>query len=195
MGNKKLSIITINRNNAEGLRKTMESVFAQTYRDFEYIVVDGASTDGSVDVIRTSALQAEGLDFTWTSEKDNGIYDAMNRGLRKAHGEYTLMLNSGDFLVDEHVIERIIPELDGTDIIQGNNIEERNGMLYRNRGYGKSDIELFDIFKGHFLHQASFCRRELFDKYGYFDESYTISGDAKFFMLCLGTRDATEQRK
>ena len=76
---RKLSIITINRNNAEGLRKTMRSVFAQTYRDFEYIVVDGASTDNSVDVIKAYALQAEGLDFKWVSEPDAGIYNAMNK--------------------------------------------------------------------------------------------------------------------
>ena len=84
----KLSIITINRNNAAGLRKTIESVLSQTYRDFEYIVVDGASTDESVDIIRASALQAEGLDFTWISEPDNGVYQAMNKGIKRAKGEY-----------------------------------------------------------------------------------------------------------
>ena len=187
----KLSIITINYNNADGLRKTMESVFAQTYKEFEYIVVGGASTDGSVDVIRASALQAEGLTFTWISEKDSGIYNAMNKGLKMSHGEYTLMLNSWDYLVDEHVIERIMPELDGTDIVQGNNIEERANGVYRNRGYGKSDIDFFDVMKGQFLHQSSFCRRELFDKFGYFDESYRIAADTKFFMICLGRNDAT----
>ena len=187
----KLSIITINRNNAEGLRKTLDSVIAQTYKEFEYIVIDGASTDNSVDVIRASALQAEGLTFKWISEKDTGIYNAMNKGLKKAKGEYTLMLNSGDYLVDEHVIERIMPELDGTDIVQGNNIEEQAGVVYRNRGYGKSDIDLFDIMKGHFLHQSSFCRRDLFERYGYFDESYKMSADTKFFMTCLGQNDAS----
>lgn len=187
----KLSIITINRNNAAGLRKTMESVFSQTYCNCEYIVVDGASTDESVELIRTSALQAEGLDFKWLSEPDSGIYNAMNKGIKMAHGEYTLMLNSGDYLVDEHVIERIISELDGIDIVQGNNIEERNGKLYRNRGYGKSNIDLFDIMKGHFLHQASFCRRDLFEQFGYFDESYKMGADTKFFMVCLGYKDAT----
>lgn len=193
-----LSIITINRNNAAGLRKTMESVFSQTYQDFEYIVVDGASTDGSVDVIKEFAEKItfhSGRDrvgsFKWISEPDTGIYNAMNKGVKMCHGEYTLMLNSGDYLVDEHVIERIMPVMDGTDIIQGNNIEEINNKIYRNRGYGKSDIDMYDILKGYFLHQASFCRRELFEKYGYFDESYRISGDAKFFMNCLGVNNAS----
>jgi len=221
----KLSIITINFNNADGLRKTMESVLTQTCRDFEYIVIDGASTDNSVDIIRASALQAEGLAFIWVSEKDTGIYNAMNKGIEIVSGlrvvnalnrsersedkhgeadrpeqsgvenkelpEYVLMLNSGDYLVDEHVIERIMPELDGTDIVQGNNIEERAKGIYRNRGYGKSDIDLFDVMKGHFLHQSSFCRRDLFERYGYFDESYKMSADTKFFMICLGQKDAT----
>lgn len=192
----KLSIVTINYNNADGLRKTMESVFAQTCKEFEYIVIDGASTDGSVEIIKEYAQKAESQEprvksVIWTSEPDTGIYNAMNKGVRKATGEYVLMLNSGDYLVDEHVIERIIPELDGTDIVQGNNIEERANGVYRNRGYGKSDIDLFDIMKGHFLHQSSFCRRDLFERHGYFDESYKMSADTKFFMICLGKKDAS----
>lgn len=191
----KLSIITINYNNAEGLRKTMESVLKQTYHDYEYIIVDGASTDGSVDVIKEYENQLNithsTIHLLWSSEPDNGIYDAMNRGIRKAKGEYTLMLNSGDYLVDEYVLERIIPELDGTDIVQGNNIEECSGKTYRNRGCGRSDIDFFDVMKGHFLHQSSFCKRDLFERYGYFDESYKMSGDTKFFMNCLGKNDAS----
>ena len=191
----KLSIITINYNNTEGLKKTLDSVAAQTYTSFEHIIVDGASTDGSVEVIREYENQLHITHSTihlfWSSEKDNGIYDAMNRGIRKAKGEYTLMLNSGDYLVDEYVLERIMPKLDGTDIMQGNNIEECGGKTYRNRGYGKSDIDFFDVMKGHFLHQSSFCRRDLFERYGYFDESYKMSGDTKFFMICLGRNDAT----
>lgn len=191
----KLSIITINYNNASGLRKTMESVFAQTCKDFEYIVIDGASTDGSVDVIRefdSFNVQRSTLNvFTWVSEPDTGIYNAMNKGVRVAKGEYVLMLNSGDYLVDEHVIERIMPELDGTDIIQGNTIREHNGVKYIARGYGKSDINYIDVQQGHFMHQASFCRLELFNKYGYFDESYKIDGDTVFYIRCLGNGNAT----
>lgn len=196
----KLSIITINYNNAEGLRKTMESVLKQTYQDFEYVIVDGGSSDGSVPIVKAyeERIIANRVNnqtqfplISWVSEHDNGIYDAMNRGIRKAKGEYTLMLNSGDYLVDEHVIERIMPELDETDIVQGNNIEECSGKTYRNRGYGKSDIDFFDVMKGHFLHQSSFCKRDLFERYGYFDESYKMSGDTKFFMTCLGKNNAS----
>lgn len=193
----KLSIITINYNNAAGLKKTLDSVAFQTYTDFEHIIVDGASTDGSVDIIRVyentlaSRLSPLASRLKWLSEPDTGIYNAMNKGVRLAKGEYTLMLNSGDYLVDENVIGKVLPLLDGTDIIQGNTIEDINDKKFRNRGYGKSDIDFFDVMKGFFLHQASFCRRDMFDKYGMFDESYRIIGDTKFFMICLGKENAS----
>lgn len=191
----KLSIITINYNNAAGLKKTLDSVAAQTYTDFEHIIVDGNSMDDSVDIIRAYSQSpiANRHKIQWLSEPDTGIYNAMNKGIRLAQGEYTLMLNSGDYLVDEHVVEYVIPLLDGTDIIQGNTIEDNDGKRYRNRGYGKSDIDFFDVMKGHFLHQASFCRRDLFERYGMFDESYRIIGDTKFFMTCLGRENASFQ--
>lgn len=192
----KLSIITINYNNADGLRKTMESVFAQTYRDFEYIIVDGASSDGSVEIVKEFAQKLENGDlrlenFKWSSEPDTGIYNAMNKGARKAAGEYTLMLNSGDYLIDEHVVERVLPELDGTDIVQGNVITKHNGEIIIRRGYGKSDLSFIDVMWGNFLHQASFCKIDLFERYGYYDESYRIGGDTVFYAKCLGFGDAS----
>ena len=232
----KLSIITINYNNVAGLKKTLDSVAVQTCTDFEHIIVDGGSTDGSVEVVEayasvaaceTSSNDIEDVvtaanaaaisqpangaqlrnaiqlangtlpahnahyQIQWISEKDTGIYNAMNKGVRMATGEYTLMLNSGDYLVDENVIERIISLFDGTDIIQGNTIEDYHNKKVRNRGYGKSNIDFFDVMKGYFLHQASFCRRDLFDRYGMFDESYRIIGDTKFFMTSLGINNAS----
>lgn len=193
----KLSIITINYNNAVGLKKTLDSVALQSCTDFEYIVVDGASTDGSVDIIRefeqdlASRISPLAFNLIWLSEPDTGIYNAMNKGVRLAKGEYTLMLNSGDYLVDEYVIENVLPLLDGTDIIQGNTIEDYINQKVRNRGYGTSNIDFFEVMKGHFLHQASFCRKCLFDKYGYFDESYRMVSDTKFFMICLGRENAS----
>ena len=209
----KLSIITINRNNAAGLRKTMASVFSQTYRDFEYIVIDGASTDESVDVIRASALQAEGLDFKWISEPDTGIYNAMNKGIEIAEGRrvvnpfnrsergecenkvikdgYVLMLNSGDYLVDEHVVERIMSELHTEEIIQGNVIEDYPDKTIRFRGYGKSDISFIDVMDANFPHQAMFIRLDTMSKYGYYDDSYKKGADTYFFITALGLGNAT----
>lgn len=189
----KLSIITINYNNAAGLKKTLDSVASQTCTDFEHIIVDGASTDGSVEVIRTySQLSTVNRHkITWLSEPDTGIYNAMNKGVRFAKGEYTLMLNSGDYLVDEHIVENVLPILDGTDIIQGNTISVINNKEIINRGYAKSDISFIDVYSGHFLHQATFAKRSLFDLYGYFDESYKIGGDTVFFLKALGLGNAS----
>ena len=154
----KLSIITINRNNASGLKRTIESVVSQTFKDFEYIVIDGASTDESVD-------------------------NAMNKGVLASHGEYTLMLNSGDYLVNKDVIRKVIPHLDSVDIIQGNTISQKEDIIKKQKGYGKSNITFIDVMKGHFLHQASFCRKELFETYGLFDETYNNYYNRKYIFI------------
>jgi glycosyltransferase involved in cell wall biosynthesis len=91
----KLSIITVNLNNIGGLQKTFESVFNQLFSDYEYIVIDGGSTDGSVDIIAQNAIKIS----YWISERDNGIYHAMNKGIQVSKGEYILFLNSGDSLL------------------------------------------------------------------------------------------------
>ncbi|MBQ5456460.1 MAG: glycosyltransferase, partial [Prevotella sp.] len=106
----KLSIITINRNNATGLEKTMRSVAAQTVKEFEYIVIDGASTDGSVEAIKR--VEAQLAHLKWVSEPDTGIYNAMNKGLRMASGDYIQILNSGDCLAADDVTERMLAALE-----------------------------------------------------------------------------------
>ena len=98
---KTISIITVNYNNCQGLERTVNSVARQTYTDVEYIVVDGGSTDKSVDIIK----QNENIISFWVSEKDNGIYNAMNKGVSFSHGEYLLFLNSGDYFADKEVLE------------------------------------------------------------------------------------------
>lgn len=111
----RLSIITINYNNSIGLRKTIESVVSQTDNTFEYIIVDGGSSDGSVDIIKQYADKVS----QWVSERDGGIYNAMNKGVRMAHGEYIMFLNSGDILYDNNVIGHVLPKLKA-DICVGN---------------------------------------------------------------------------
>ena len=114
----KLSIITVNLNNAGGLQKTIESVVTQTWLDFELIIVDGDSTDGSVEVIQQfndSAIPQ----FHWVSEPDSGVYQAMNKGIRMAQGEYLLFLNSGDFLVDSNVLSQVFKFGFSADILFG----------------------------------------------------------------------------
>lgn len=104
----RLSIITINYNNLEGLKKTVRSVMDQTWRDFEWIIIDGGSTDGSRELIEEVAARPDSQVSYWCSEPDKGIYNAMNKGTAKAKGEYYLFLNSGDSLYDNEIIYRFI---------------------------------------------------------------------------------------
>ena len=103
----KLSIITINLNKREGLKKTMQSVFEQSFKDFEYIVIDGGSTDGSKELLQSYSSKIT----YWVSEKDNGIYHAMNKGAAKSTGNYLLFLNAADVLTDKKVIEKVADEI------------------------------------------------------------------------------------
>lgn len=170
----KLSIITINYNNSIGLERTIRSVISQTFTDYEYIVIDGGSTDGSVDIIKK---YADNIDF-WVSEPDKGIYNAMNKGTQKAHGEYCNYLNSGDTYSDSDSLLSIFHDSPDTDIITG--CHEENGAY----NIGKNGITMLSLYKWSIDHQASFIRRSLCQKYPY-DERYKIVSDWKFFIECL----------
>ena len=171
-----LSIITINYNNLDGLRSTLNSVFKQTYSDYEYIVIDGGSSDGSEEY-----LASQGNEITyWISEKDKGIYHAQNKGLSKAKGDYVLFLNSGDELEDSNTISSVIPFLDGTEIIYGDLL-----IVETSREWVKKYDQpiSFGYFLGDTLpHQGSFIRRSVFDSVGRFDETLRICSDWKFFL-------------
>ena len=123
-----LSIITINFNNVAGLKRTVDSVLHQTADDFEYIIIDGASTDGSREFIESCSSKLA----YWVSEKDNGVYHAMNKGIGHARGDYLLFLNSGDYLNDAEVLARVFNRPLQEDIIYGDIIwGHRRGKIYR----------------------------------------------------------------
>ena len=169
----KLSIITINYNDCVGLRKTIESVVNQTYKDFEYIVIDGGSTDGSVDVIRE---YADTIDY-WISESDKGIYNAMNKGIDVAKGEYYNFLNSGDTFCDKNTLDYVSRYISNYDIVCGNTI-----MPYRQEPIKK--ITFNSLYSGTICHQCAFIKGTLMKKYRY-DETLKIVADRKFFIQAL----------
>jgi glycosyltransferase involved in cell wall biosynthesis len=172
----KLSIITINLNNASGLRKTIESVVNQTFRDFEYLVIDGGSTDGSVEIIKEFSDKIT----YWLSEPDNGIYNAMNKGILKAHGEYLQFLNSGDWLVDSSTIYQIFIENQVADILYGDLIQCYHDEEQKNISYKGVKINLQFLYFSSLAHPSSFIKRKLFEQKLY-DESLMIVSDWKFF--------------
>lgn len=192
----KFSVITINRNNASGLEKTIRSVLQQSYKDFEYIIVDGASTDGSVDVIKENIASVSSVSnpkVQWLGEPDSGIYNAMNKGIRMASGDYLLFLNSGDAFCNEHVLEDVLPTLNAVDIVVGRvNVVNSDGTIQRDVELKHKDITLFPLYLYGIPHQASFVRRVLFDGCMY-DESLKINADWKFFLQTIIMQNASVQ--
>ncbi|UAY52234.1 glycosyltransferase family 2 protein [Ferruginibacter albus] len=178
-----LSIITINYNNEPGLRKTIKSVFDQTFTDYEYIIIDGGSTDGSTVIIEEHQQR-----FSYTvSEKDNGIYDAINKGIAKAKGRYLLFLNSGDFLVNEKVLSIISKSL----IQQQHDIVYGKAIVYGIVKYNPYPLHLLNILETGICHQSMFFKKELFDKAGLYDTSYKVVADICHIILCLVRYNAT----
>lgn len=175
----KLSIVTINYNNLEGLKKTFSSVFNQTFQDFEYIVIDGGSTDGSRELIEQNSVKIN----YWISESDKGVYNAMNKGVKVANGEYILFLNSGDYFFNYNVLNDNCIHFKDFDIIYFKSIiEKENNFFY---GYVPEKLNFSFFYNSNLNHQTILHKKSLFLKYGYFDESLQITSDWKFLILVL----------
>jgi len=230
----KLSIITINYNNAEGLRKTLASVASQTYADFEHIIVDGGSTDGSIEIIEAHASDvarnasssvpmggdgdfvavssqdstpANGAQLlaeqdttspqatpphkvTWISEPDTGIYNAMNKGIRMANGDYLLFLNSGDVFANTDVVQQFYDTPITVDIATGIEQESNGRLIYPKQ---EDELSYSYFYDDTLMHQSSFIRREAFDKYGMYQESYKIVSDWAWFFKAIIVYNASYQ--
>lgn len=173
---RKISVITINYNNVQGLDKTVKSIIGQEKAEFEYIVIDGGSSDGSKALLES--LDAK-IDF-WISEPDKGIYDAMNKGIQKATGEYLLFINSGDYLVESTTLQKAARRLDsGFDIVYGNIKFDEKGTF--KSGFMPDKITLSQMMNDTLWHPVSFIKKELFTRYGLYNTSYKICGDYDFF--------------
>ncbi|MBR3455641.1 MAG: glycosyltransferase [Bacteroidaceae bacterium] len=177
----RLSIITINYNNCKGLEKTLESISNQSTKDFEWCVIDGGSTDGSVEVLRKN----ESLITYWKSEPDSGIYDAMNKGIKAANGDFLLFLNSGDYLCESDVISKFYAYPGDEDIIYGDIMYETESGLRRIKSMSKQNLTICDFWIHTLPHQASFIKRTAFDKYGYYNEKVSVSADWLFYIKSI----------
>ena len=169
------SIITINFNDKEGLSRTIKSVIDQTFKDFEYIIIDGGSTDGSVDIIKQ---YADHISY-WISEKDKGVYNAMNKGIAQAKGDYLVFMNSGDCFHTPDIL-RLMSDYQ-EDIICGKVLK---GDTTIPSGHYKPTITLVDLMRGSLPHQAMFIKKEVMVKHPY-DENYKILSDWKFCIQAL----------
>jgi len=186
-----LSIITVNLNNNPGLRRTMESVLHQKYTEYEYVVVDGGSEDGSVQSIREVENSFAG-NFQWTSEPDSGIYEAMNKGIRMAKGEYLLFLNSGDFLVNSMVLEDVFSSSHTADFLLGRCHVSENGSVIRTANPPQK-ITFGYLYHNALAHQSTFIKRDLFEKYGYYREDFRFNSDVEFWYRTIVLQNCTTE--
>lgn len=176
-GHLKSSIITVCLNECEGIRRTCESVVILEDKSYEWIVIDGGSTDGTLEILDEYSEQISCL----ISEKDEGIYDAMNKGIAHARGDYLIFMNGGDAFASKQVL-RLVSEAPQVDLIYGD--------LYFEKPGGECAQYPDQLTKGYLLknmvpHQATFYRRELFSKFGTFDTSYRIAADYELFIRLL----------
>jgi len=190
----KLSIITINLNNKDGLRKTLESVYSQTCKTFEHIIVDGGSDDGSVDTIRQLLVKPNDavihdistIQQRWISEPDTGIYNAMNKGIRMASGDYLLFLNSGDRLASVDVIEHVLPYLNNENDIVSGELELLKSGAVVTKLFPSKVLNLNYCINAGLTHPNTFINRNLFSRYGYYNEQNKIVSDWEFFLIACG---------
>ena len=182
----KFSIITVCYNEAKNIKSTCQSVVGQNSCDFEWIVVDGASTDGTLDILEEYKDRIDCL----ISEPDAGIYNAMNKGISKASGEYLIFMNGGDSFSDADVLNAVAsaPQKEiiyGDIAFAGQSSEVKYFPNVLREGY---------LLENMMPHQASFIQRKLFEQYGLYDESYRVAGDYEFFVRMIEVHGVSSTR-
>lgn len=180
----KISVITVCLNAKTTIEETFLSIFNQTYKDVELIVIDGASTDGTIEVINK---YKDKIAYS-LSEPDNGVYEAMNKGINASNGDFIIFLNADDIFYDEHVLEKVAKTLDENPDID---------LLFGNAEYISEDkktsrIQTYEMVKDDFsliinniCHQSIFYHKKLFEKFDLFSIEYQIFADWDFNLKCL----------
>lgn len=182
----KISIITTTYNSGATLRDTIRSILSQTYQDIEYIVVDGASTDDTLTIIQEYEPQFDGR-MRWVSEKDNGLYDAMNKGIRMATGDVVGILNSDDFFTSPDVLERVagaFREESGPDAVYGDIHFVNPDNLNRCVRYYSSRLFRSWLMRMGFMpaHPSFYARRKVYIRYGLYKTHYKVCADYEWML-------------
>lgn len=186
MNHKKVSIITACKNAAAFLERTIASVREQTYSGFEYIVVDGASTDETAGIIGSNRDRID----KWVSEPDRGVWHAMNKGIALAEGDYLYFLNAGDRFYRPETLSAVFRDaVVKEDLVYGNIIEDHGARQVHREFPGRITTRF--LLGNMICHQATFARKELFERYGYFDERFQFVADYDFLWKCIIRNKAT----
>ena len=177
-GNPLISIITVTLNAVNFLERTIESIISQTYKNIEYIIIDGGSTDNTLNIIK----KHEKIIDYWKSEPDKGIYDAMNKGILSAMGEWVYLINSDDYLIDNNVIADVVSYINqfpNVDLFYGNAIKNYSKPNFK--VLFSLDLTENNLRKGRQPQHQAFVRRDAFLRIGLFDTSYKSSSDFDFY--------------
>ena len=176
-----LSIITICYNIKDEIEKTCQSIVSQTWQDFEWIVVDGGSTDGTVDILNQYRSRMN----VFISEPDKGVYNAMNKGIKLASGEWLNFMNGGDTYAANDVLEKVFKDKKyDADVLYGN-VNKIYPDGHTEHSHYKNKLDLFYFANDVINHQSTFIRRSLFDKYGLYDEKYRIASDWEKWIIFM----------
>lgn len=181
--NIKVTVITVCYNSENYIEETIKSVLGQTYENIEYLIIDGKSTDSTMDIINKFSKDSR---VKVISEKDKGIYDAMNKGIVLSTGQYLSFMNSGDKFVNKDVIANIMNNIniDKDDLIYGNVLEERLGKVVGKINYGNIKVNSWYFIRGNMIcHQAMFIKGDLLKQYPY-NLNYSICADKCFLITC-----------
>lgn len=181
--NPKFSIITVSYNSAKTISETIESVISQNYDNVEYIVVDGNSTDSTIDIINKYSHKIDSI----IVENDNGIYEAMNKGIRKAVGDFILLLNADDRLLTEHTVSQFINTLEhnsSADVYLGKVLlyDEKTGS---GNIWNSKKVHPSSVFRGSVPHPATIYSNEAFVQNGLFNEDFKIAGDYEWLLRAV----------
>lgn len=184
-----LSIITVNLNNAEGLQRTISSVLEQDLAGVEFVIIDGGSTDGSREIIDSHT------DFIhyWVSEKDSGVYHAMNKGIKKSSGEYLLFLNSGDLLYSPDTLSSVFSQFRQADFLCGRSAIVRDGSVVHVTNPPEKHT-FATYYRATISHQATFIKKSVFDLYGYYREDFRYNSDYEFWIRTIILQNCSTEK-
>jgi glycosyltransferase involved in cell wall biosynthesis len=179
----KISIVTATYNSADTLRDTIDSVSNQTYKDIEYIIIDGGSKDGTLDVIKEYAPKFDGR-MRWISEPDKGIYDAMNKGIAMATGDVIGILNSDDFFTSSGILSKVAENIKDVDAVYGDiHFVSPSNLTKCIRYYSSEKFSPWQMRMGFMpAHPSFYCKREVYNKYGLFNTSFKIAADFELLL-------------
>jgi glycosyltransferase involved in cell wall biosynthesis len=185
-----ISVITVCYNAENNLERTILSVLNQTYSNIEYIIIDGGSTDGTIDLIKK---YADKITY-WQSETDKGIYDAMNKGIQKATGEWINFMNAGDLFSSTTILQQMSDAIKPrTRILRGNIIRIYPKFKVKSVGVTTQEPDLMDMFDNTFHHQACLIQNSLFREFGLYSTDYRLCSDWKFFFDCVVLHNVKSQ--